>query len=475
MKQRTSQRRSRQHTHRCPQNRAQRSSIARFNANAAGIDVGASEHWVAVPAERDEQSVRRFGTFTADLYALAQWLEQCGIETVVMESTGIYGIPLCEVLAARGFEAKLVDAHHVKHVPGRKTDVQDCQWLQELHSYGLLRGAFRPDDEVCALRSYVRQREGLIGDASRAIQHMQKALEQMNVKLTEVVSDITGKTGMAIIRAILAGARDAEALAAHRDWRCKRDQATLAKALQGTWRQEHLFALAQAVARYDFVHEQIIACDQQIEACLKAFAPQTKAVSSSTRSRRRQGNTPAFDVWTYLYQITGVDLTRIEGLDVLTALKVLSEIGLDMTCWPTAKHFASWLGLCPGNKISGGKRYRSRTKPTANRAAAALRMAAQTLSHSHSALGAYYRRLRARLGAPGAITATAHKLARLVYSMLRHGTPYVDAGQPAYEQQYRDRVIRNLKRNAQAFGLTLVPMEEITLKQATATPCSSVT
>ena len=460
MKQRTSPRRRHQKTSRSPKSRAQVSVLSRFNRNAAGIDIGASDHWVAVPADRDEQPVRRFGTFTAELYAIAQWLEQCDIQTVVMESTGIYWIPLFEVLETRGFDVKLVDAHHVKQVPGRKTDVQDCQWLQELHSYGLLRGAFRPDDEVCVLRSYLRQREGLIGDASRSIQQMQKALEQMNVKLTEVVSDITGKTGMTIIRLILAGERDAETLARHRDPRCKRDRDTLGKALHGTWRQEHVFALEQAVARYDFVQEQLIACDQQIEACLKAFEAKAEVEATSRRSRRRQGNTPGFDVWTYLYQMTGVDLTQIDGIDVLSALKVISEIGLDMTRWPTAKHFASWLGLCPGNRISGGKRYRSRTKPTANRAAAALRMAAQTLSHSHSALGAYYRRMRARLGAPGAITATAHKLARLMYSMLRQGVPYVDVGQHTYEQQYRNRVLRNLKRNAQAFGFTLVPIEE---------------
>lgn len=460
MKQRTSPRRGRKKTDRSAKSRARVSVFTRFNAHAAGIDVGASDHWVAVPADRDAQPVRRFGTFTADLHAIAQWLEQCGIQTVVMESTGIYWIPLFEVLETQGFDVRLVDAHHVKQVPGRKTDVQDCQWLQELHSYGLLRGAFRPEDEVCILRSYLRQREELIGDASRAIQHMQKALEQMNVKLTEVVSDITGKTGMTIIRLILAGERDAETLARQRDRRCKQDQATLAKALQGTWRQEHVFALAQAVARYDFIHEQILACDQQIEACLKAFETKAEGEAAATRPRRRQGNAPDFDVWTSLYQMTGVDLTQIDGIDVLSALKVISEIGLDMTRWPTAKHFASWLGLCPGNKISGGKRYRSRTKPTANRAAAALRMAAQTLSHSHSALGAYYRRMRARLGAPGAITATAHKLARIVYSMLRHGVPYVDVGQHAYEQQYRDRVVKNLKRNAQAFGFTLVPMQE---------------
>jgi transposase len=371
---------------------------------------------------------------------------------------------LFEVLEARGFAVSLVDPHHVKQVPGRKTDVQDCQWLQELHTYGLLRGAFRPAEAVCVLRSYLRQRSLLIEEAARTIQHMQKALEQMNLKLTEVVSDITGHTGMGIIRALLAGERDPQALAARRDRRCKHDQATIAKALAGTWRQEHLFALGQAVEHYDFTQHQLAACDAQIEAWLPTFASQVDLeaapLAPSRHAQRRQGNAPAFDVRLHLYKMSGVDLTQIDGIDALTALKLLSEIGLDMTRWPTVKHFTSWLGLCPGNKITGGKRYRSPSKPTANRAAAALRMAAQSLSRSQSALGAYYRRMRFRLGAPAAITATAHKLARLLYSMLRSGTAYVDMGQMAYERQYRDRVVKNLQRKAHGFGFRLVPLEE---------------
>lgn len=440
--------------------RASKAQLEQLNLNAAGIDVGAESHWVAVPVDRDEEPVQRFGAFTADLYALAEWLRQCQIETVVMESTGVYWIALFEVLEERGFDVQLVDPHAVRQVPGRKTDVQDCQWLQELHTYGLLRGAFRPEDQVCVLRSYLRQRSMLIAMASRAVQHMQKALEQMNLKLTEVVSDITGKTGMTIIRAILAGERDPQTLATHRDKRCKQDQATIAKALEGHWREEHLFALRQAVEQYDFVQEQLRGCDSQIEACLQAFVPQVEVASSGPTPVRKwrssRSNPPSFDVHTYLYAMTGVDLTQIDGIDSLTALKVISEIGLDMTRWPTGKHFASWLGLCPGNNISGGKRSRMRSKPSANRAATALRLAAQGLANSHSALGAYYRRMRARLGAPKAITATAHKLARLVYSLLRYGTAYVDAGQQAYEQKYRDRVLTNLQRKAKAFGYQLV-------------------
>ena len=426
--------------------------------------MGADAHWVAVPPDRDERPVQCFGAFTADLYALAEWLRQCQIATVVMESTGVYWIALFEVLEERGFDVKLVDAHYARQVPGRKTDVKDCQWLQELHTYGLLHAAFRPDDQVCVLRSYLRQRGVLVASASRAVQHMQKALEQMHLKLTEVVSDITGKTGMEILRAILAGERDPQRLALYRDRRCKHDQATIAKALEGPCRAEHLFALQQALEQYEFLQQQLQACETQIEACLLTFVTHVEVDSpppAPARKRRsRQRHAPGFDVQVYLDAMTGVDLTQIDGIDALTALKVISEIGLDMTRWPTGKHFASWLGLCPGNKLSGGKRYRMRSKPTANRAATALRLAAQGLVNSHSALGAYERRMRTRLGAPKAITATAHKLARLVYSMLRYGTAYVDAGQQAYEQKYRDRVLTNLQRRAKAFGYQLVHVED---------------
>jgi transposase len=434
-----------------------------MNLHAAGIDVGATQHWVAVPDDRDPEPVRQFGAFTADLYALAEWLHQCRIETVVMESTGVYWIPLFEVLDERGVEVRLVDPHYVKQVPGRKTDARDCRWLQELHTYGLLQGAFRPPEQICKLRSYLRQRSMLIEMASRAVQHMQKALEQMNLKLTEVVSDITGQTGLRILRAIVAGERDPQVLAQHRDRRCKQDTATLAQALEGHWRAEHLFALQQAMEQYDFTHQQLRACDTQIEVCLQTLtsqSPPAAPLEPSRKARQRQGNAPFFDVRTLLYTLTGVDLTRIDGINALTALKLISEIGVDMTRWPTSKHFASWLGLCPGTKISGGKRLSSRSRPTANRAAVALRLAAQSLAHSHSALGGYYRRMKARLGAPKAITATAHKLARLIYSMLRHGTAYVDAGLHAYEQQYRERVIKSLKRKAHALGLTLVQHAE---------------
>lgn len=430
--------------------------LQQVHLNAAGIDVGGKEHYVAVPPDRDSESVRRFGSFTADLYDLADWLDRCGVETVALESTGVYWIPLFEVLEECGFNVCLVDTRRLKNVPGRKTDVLDCQWLQQLHTYGLLEPAFRPDDEICVLRSYLRQRAMLIEYGSHHIQHMHKALDQMNLKLGNVISDITGLTGMSIIDAILDGQRDPVELAKFRDPRCKNDEETIAKSLHGNWRDDHLFELKQAVELYRAYRQKLAECDEKIEAYLGTFEDKSDGKRLAPKKRKRNPNAPTFDVRGYLYRMTGVDLTRIDSIDVNTALKVISEIGLDITRWPTEKHFASWLCLCPGNKKSGGKRLSGRTRRSGNRAAAALRMAAQSLERSRSALGAYYRRMKARLGAPEAITATAHKLARLIYSMLRHGTEYVDAGQDYYEQQYQTRVIKNLRRRAQQLGFTLV-------------------
>jgi transposase len=434
--------------------------LKRVNLDAAGIDIGAEEHWAAVPPGRDteEQDVRRFGAFTGELCALADWLKQCGIQTVAMESTGVYWIPLYELLVERGFEVRLVDARQAKNVPGRKTDVLDCQWLQELHTYGLLRGAFRPVDQVCILRSYLRQRSMLVSYASHHIQHMQKALEQMNLKLSHVVSDITGLTGRGIIKAILSGERDPVKLAKLRDPRCKSSQATVARALEGHYREEHLFTLQQAVELVEFYQQQMTACDRQIEACLQQFEEKSSETPVTTR-RRKHRRGIAFDARSYLYRMTGVDLTQIDSIEGNTALTVISEIGLDMSRWPTEKHFGSWLGLAPGSKVSGGKRLSGRTKPSANRAAAALRLAAQSLNQSQSALGAYFRRLKARLGAPKALTAAAYKLARIVYRMLKYGAGYVDQGEAVYEERYRDRLLRNLKRRAAELGFQLTAIE----------------
>ena len=432
--------------------------LQHLDLNAAGIDIGATAHFVAVPPDRDPQPVRQFATFTADLHRLADWLTACGVDTVVMESTSVYWIPLFEILDARGFKVLLVNARHVKNVSGRKSDVLDCQWLQQLHTYGLLSGAFRPDDDIVVLRSYLRQRATLVQGAATQTQHMQKALQQMNLLLHQVVADITGVTGMTIIRAILAGERDPQVLAQARDYRCKQSKEVIAQSLVGNYRAEHLFALQQAVTLYEVYQAQIEACDQQIDQYLASFAPVTQEPPPTpAKPRQRTGNPFHFDAQAQLYRLTGVDLTRIDGIDVGTALTVVGEIGTDMTRWKTVKHFTSWLGLCPGTKVSGGKVQSSKTKPTANRAASALRLAAASRYRSRSALGAYLRRMTARLGKPAAITATAHKLARLIYSMLRYGTEYVDRGQDYYERAYKERVVQNLTRRAKELGFVLVP------------------
>jgi transposase len=431
--------------------------LEQINLYAAGIDIGSESHYVAVPEGLDDEPVRCFSCNTGDLEKLADWLVQIGIQSVAMESTGIYWIPLFEILEERGLEVLLVNARHVKNVSGRKSDVLDCQWLQQLHTYGLLAGAFRPPEQVTALRAYMRQRGTLVRYAGSHIQHMQKALRQMNLLLDNVVTDITGKTGMTIIRTILKGERDPHKLAAYRDRRCKKSEQAIAQSLHGHYREEHLFALRQSVELYDTYHAKILACDEAIEQQLKRFDAQGDPQQLRAGKKNKAANAPAFDVRGELYRMSGVDLTAIDGINDITALKVLAETGTDMSRWKSEKHFSSWLGLSPGNKISGGKILSSKTKPTTNRAAAALRMAAFTLSNSKSALGAYYRRMRSRQGAPKAITATAHKLARLIYSMLKHGTEYVDQGQDYYEQHYQDRVMKNLKQRAAQMGFALVP------------------
>jgi transposase len=377
-----------------------------------------------------------------------------------MESTGVYWIPLYELLEQRGFQVLLVDPRRLKSVPGRKTDVLDCQWLQQLHTFGLLSSAFRPAEEVAVLRSYLRQRAMLVEYAAHHVQHMQKALQQMNIKLDKVLSDITGTTGMAILDAILAGERDAATLAKFRDRRCKHDEETIAKSLQGNWRAEHLFALQQALALYRVYHQQMAACDEQIERQLGAMTDKTGGQELPYERPRPQvhSNAPQIDLRTGVHRVTGVDLTRIDGIDGHTALKLISEIGTDMSRWKTVKHFTSWLGLCPGNKRTGGRDISGRTKPCANRAATAFRLAANSLHRSQTALGGFLRRMKARLGAPKAITATAHKIARLVYFVLRYGWDYVDKGVQWYEEQFRNRQIQSLHSKAAQLGYLVVPV-----------------
>jgi transposase len=433
--------------------------LEHINQWAAGIDIGATSHFVAVPEGCGEKTVREFKSFTADLYELANWLKQCGIKTIAMESTGVYWIPLYELLEEKGFEVKLVDARQVKNVSGRKTDVLDCQWIQQLHTYGLLNAAFRPTEDICALRAYVRQRSMLIQYAGMHIQHMQKALTQMNVQLHHTVEDITGLTGLNIIRAIVSGERDPKILASMRNYRCKNSLDTIESALTGNYRNEHLFALQQALELYDIYQAKMVVCDQEIEKKLAEFVTSECFVPSEISDKpmkRVSKNGPAFDLGTQLQRLTGVDLLEVPGINSLSALSLIGEIGLDMTRWKSAKQFASWLGLCPGNKVSGGKRLSGKSKLCSNRAAATLRLAASTLHRSSTALGAYLRRLKARLGPAKAITATAHKIAKIIYNMLREGTRYQEAGQAYYEEQYRERVIKNLKRKAETFGLVLL-------------------
>jgi transposase len=428
------------------------------NPHAAGIDIGDRAHFVAATDSTGVSVVRRFDTFTQDLYAIADWLRQCGITTVAMESTGVYWIPLFEVLETRGFAVCLVDTRRLKSVPGRKTDVKDCQWLQQLHTFGLLQSAFRPEDQIVRLRTYLRQRAMLITYASHHIQHMQKAMQQMNIKLSTVLSDITGLTGMSIIQAILDGERDPVKLAELRDPHCKNSEETIVKSLQGHWRDDHLFELRQAVDLYRFYKQKIVECDLQIQTMLESFPDKEHQQPLGAKRTKKNRHTPPFDARTLLFQKTGVDLTTIDGIDVGTAMKVISEIGTDILRWPSEKHFTSWLCLCPGNKKSGGKILSSKTRRSKNRAAAALRIAAQSLERSRSAMGAYFRRMKARLGAPSALTATAHKLARLIYNLLRHGQPYVDIGQEAYEEKYRQSMLKNLTKRASQFGYTLMPI-----------------
>lgn len=436
-------------------------TLSLINPNAAGIDLGAEQHWVCVPEERAENNVRSFSCFTNDLHALADWLWKCGVTTVAMESTGIYWLPVFQVLETRGFEVKLVNAHYLKTVPGRKSDVKDCQWIQQLHSYGLLAGSFRPEDEICVLRSYLRQRDNLIKSSCVHIQRMQKALTEMNLQLHRVISDITGTTGMAIIKAILSGERNPKNLASLKDGRIKASEDQIAGALTGNYRPELLFILSQELQLYRMYRSQIKALDDEIEQCLSQFPDQVDVVTQplpkpKRPGKKQPGNAPQFDLRTHIYRLSGVDFTQIDGIGSLTALVLLSELGLDSSRFPTVKHFTSWLGLCPGSRITGGKVKNSQTRHVVNRAANAFRLAAQTLSRSHSALGAYYRRMRSKLGGAQAITATAHKLARIFYHLWTTKDAYIDVGIEAYEEKYRQKTLSYLKKKATALGFDLV-------------------
>lgn len=435
-------------------------SLPIIHRHAAGIDIGSTFHVVAVPEASDQEPVRTFRSFTGDLHRLANWLAEVGITTIAMESTSVYWIPVFEILESRGFEVVLVNARDAKNVPGRKTDVNDAQWIRQLHEYGLLRASFRPDDEIVALRSYLRHRHCLVEYAASHIQHMQKSLMQMNLQLHHAVSDITGVTGMSIIRAIVAGERSPVTLAKSRDLRCKASTATIEEALTGNYRPEHVFTLCQALELYDIYQTKLDDCDHEIERCLRSMNDRRGAPMADlpkSRSARRTTNEPDFEIRPALYTLLGgVDLTQIHGIGAYSALRIVAECGTDMSRWPTAKHFTSWLTLAPGSKISGGKVLSSRTRRSANRATVLLRMAAVSVGRTDTALGAFFRRLAARVGKAKAVTATARKIAVLIYNTLRHGAAYVDPGANYYEERFRRRTIDNLRRRAETFGFQLV-------------------
>jgi transposase len=456
-------------------NRKQRKELARrlqsadpglevIHPDAAGIDVGNQAHYVAVRPDRDPQPVRRFECFTADLYRLADWLKSCGVKTVAMQCTGVYSIPLYDILEERGFEVYLVNARHTKNLPGRKSDVQESQWLLKLHTYGLLNNSFQPPSEIRTLRTYWRQRAEHVAGAATCIQRMQKALTQMNLQLANVISDISGLTGQKILRAIIAGERNALKLAEFRDPRVKASHEEIAKSLEGNWRPELIFVLQQEMEMYDIYQRRISECDQQLQKHLAGFAdhagnpmqPSARRNAKTKNAKPAAKNAPRFDLSSELERIAGVDLTRIDGIDVMGSQTILSEIGLDMGRWKTEAHFASWLGLCPDNRKSGDKVLRRGTRHVVNRAALSLRIAANTLLRSKSYLGAQYRRLRTKLGAPKAITAMAHKLARLVYRMLKYGQQFVDKGMEYYEQRYKNQQIQLLQKRAAKLGMQLV-------------------
>jgi len=442
------------------------------NPFACGIDVGANSVFVCAPVKNGLE-IREYSTFTADLKEMVEWLKSCKIKSCAMESTGVYWIPVFDIIEEGGIEAILVNAHHVKTVPGRKTDVKDCQWLQQLHSYGLLRGSFRPKKEILPLRAYVRQRSRLFEKAAREVLLMQKALTQMNVRLKMVISDITGLTGMKMIKAMIDGERNPKILVSLRNHHCQKNEEEIAKGLDGTYQEEHIFALRQSYEAYQFFHMQILECEKNIKKELEKlhqiigeiYPTHVKNQESLKESKKKRRNKTIanrsayyFDASEKVEKCTGVNLLQIPGMESSTLVKILSEIGTDMSRWPTSSHFISWLGLCPGNKISGGKVLSSRTKPSSNRVAQALRVAAHTLYRSKTALGSFFRRMRSKLGAPKAITAAAHKMAKIIYHMLKFKTSFRELGADYYERQYQKRVLTSLKRRAKEFGFDVVPM-----------------
>jgi len=428
--------------------------------DAAGIDVGGSEHWVAISPDRDPEPVRRFGCFTTDLREMARWLIDKGVRSVAMQSTGVYWMPIFEVLEQHGLEVFLVNAQHTKNVPGRKSDVAECQWLLKLHAFGLLNNSFQPSDEIRVARTLWRHRGDLVAEAGSSVQRMQKVLTEMNVQLSNVLSDLSGVSGMKIIKAILEGERDPQVLAAMVMPGVKATPEDITKSLEGNWREELLFVLRQHLELYRFYQEKITDCDRQLRKHVESLGskvdPQMQPLGPRPKGKKIARNAPEFDLRSELYRISGIDWSQINGIDVLTAQTVIAEVGADLSAFPSEKQFTSWLGLCPTNEQSGGKILNRRTRKVVNRATVAFRNAARTLLRSQSYLGAQYRRLRTRLGAPKAITAMARKLACLFYRLIKHGHQYLDRGTEYYEARYREQQIRSLTKRAQRLGLQLV-------------------
>lgn len=437
--------------------------LHQIQPDAAGIDIGATEIYVAIPDDhRASETMRCFDTFTQDLHEAARWLQSCKIKSVAMESTGVYWIPIFQVLETYGFEVLLVNARHVKNVPGRKTDVQDCQWLQYLHSVGLLRGSYRPARDVCAIRALLRHRDSMVKISTTHIQHIHKALTQMNLQIHNVISDITGLTGLAIVDAILAGEHNPKKLATLKHGRIKASDSVIEKSLEGNYLPEHLFTLKQALQSYRHYRQMIGACDKEIESYLIDFESRIDPEKNPPplpriKKSKPKGNEPDFNLHSHLYRVFGTDLTQVDGVSVLTAQTIFAEIGPNLSKFPTVNHFCSWLGLCPNNKISGGRILASKTRPGSNRAAQALRLAAHALWRSQSYLGHYYRRMRARHGTPKAITATAHKLARIIFHLIKTSKTYDETVFADQENLHKQRLERNLKKQANFLGFQLVP------------------
>lgn len=445
--------------------RGQRKIIGAFeqvNPDAAGIDAGSREHWVSVPEDRDVEPVKRFGAFTTDLYGMADWLVACGIKTVAVEATGVYWIPLVEVLEARGLEVKLVDSRSIGR-RNKKTDVLDCQWIRQLHMFGLLDGAFRPAADMLALRAYQRQRSTLIQYGADHIKHMQKALDLMNLKLHTVIADITGKTGMQIIQSILAGKRDPVELAKLRDPKCKNSEETIAKALLGNYRDEHVFALRQAYDLFQTYQKKIAECDEKTKEALEEFdrkAAPGKVLTARAKIKRRK-NQPHFDGRALLHEMLGVDLVAVDGFDVSTVLTIVSEIGTDVDKFPTQAQFVSWLRVACNDRITGGKKILKKgPKVQPNRATQAFRLAAQSLARAKNWLGAFFRRMQ-RKGWAVAVKATAAKLATVFYSMLKNKTEYKAPDINYYEQRYRANLLKALEKKAKVLGFALTPLEVV--------------